>query len=121
MRLNEDRSVEDIVTAFDNHFIGKINETHERYVFNRRDQQADETVDNIQDYIAALRTLSSTCNFCDCLKLKDTLLRDRIVLGIRDSSTRKRLLQEADLNLKTCIDIIMCRAAEATTHQLKNL
>ena len=83
-------------------------------MFNRRDQQADKTV---EDYIAALRTLSSTCNFCDCLK--DTLLRDRIVLGIRDSSTGKRLLQEADLNLKTCID--MSRAAEATIHQLKSL
>ena len=41
------------------------------------------------------------------------------LLGIKDSSTRKRLLQEGDLSLKTCAD--MCRAVEATSQQLKSL
>ena len=83
-------------------------------MFNKRDQKTGESV---EDYTAALRTLASTCNFCDCLK--DSLLRDRIVLGIKDSSTGKRLLQEGDLSLKTCVD--MCRAADATFKQLKSL
>ena len=83
-------------------------------MFDKRDQKTDESV---EDYIGALRTLASTCNFCDCLK--DSLLRDRIVLGIKDSSTRKRLLQEGDLSLKTCVN--MCCAAEATSQQPKSL
>ena len=111
IQLEENHTLDDIINAFDNHFIGK---TYERYVFNKRDQKIDESV---EDYIATLHTLASTCNFCDCLK--DSLQRDRIVLGIKDSSTRKRFLQEGDLSLKTCAD--MCRAAEATAQQLKSL
>ena len=114
MQLEENHTLDDIINAFDNHFIGKTNETYERYAFNKRDQKTDESV---EDCIAALRTLASTCNFCDCLK--DSLLRDRIVLGIKDSSTRKRSLQESDLSLKTCVN--MCRAVEATSQQLKSL
>ena len=106
MQLEENHTLDDNINAFDNHFIGKTNETYERYAFNKRDQKTDESV---EDCIAALRTLASTCNFCDCLK--DSLLRDRIVLGIKDSSTRKRSLQESDLSLKTCVD--MCRAASS--------
>ena len=47
--------------------------------------------------------------------MKDSLIRDRIVLGIRKEDARKRLLQERKLDLKKCIDI--CRISEgATTH-----
>ena len=53
------------------------------------------------------------------MMMKDSLLRDRIVLVIKDSSTRKRLLQEGDLSLKTCAD--MCLPDDATSQQLKSL
>ena len=57
--------------------------------------------------------MRKTCNFCECLS--DSLLRDHIVLGIRDNDARKRLLQERSLDLKKCIDI--CKSAEnAITH-----
>ena len=62
MQLEENHTLDDIINAFDNHFIGKTNETYERYAFNKRDQKTDELV---EDYIAALRTLASTCNFFD--------------------------------------------------------
>ena len=114
LQLPEDHTVDHIFEAFDNHFIGTTNETYGRYVCNKRDQKADESV---EDYVATLRILATTCNFCECMG--DSLLRDRIVLGIRDSSTRKRLLQEGDLTLKACI--VMCRAAEATSQQLRSV
>ena len=38
-------------------------------------------------------------------------------MGIRENSTRKRLLQESELTLNRCIDI--CRANESTAIQLK--
>lgn len=114
LELQAEHTVKDVLAAFDKHFIGETNETYERFTFNKRDQKQDET---IEDYIAALRTLAKTCNFCDCLF--DSLLRDRLVLGIRDNKTRERLLQKAKLNLRTCVE--MCRAAEATHQQLKNL
>ena len=62
---------------------------------------------------------SYSCFHMQLLWLKDSLLRNHMVLGIQDSSTRKRSLQDGDLNLKTCVD--MCRAAEATSQRLKSL
>ena len=61
-------------------------------------------------YLTDLRHLVKNCNFCNCLC--DTLLRDRIVMGIHDNETRKRLLDMKDLALDQCVDV--CRAYEAT-------
>ena len=110
----ESKSLTKIFEMFDLHTIGEINETYERYNFNCRNQQPNESIDA---YIAALRTLAKTCNFCDCLK--DSLLRDRIVFGIQSKPTRKRLLQDRKLTLKKCID--MCRSFETASFQLKNI
>ncbi len=90
------------------------NETYERFLFNSRDQNEGET---IEQYITALRTLAQSCNFCTCLE--KTLLRDRVVLGIRDNSVRKKLLQERNLTLAKALDI--CRSSETTSKQLRNM
>jgi transposase InsO family protein len=103
-----------IIRKFDKHILGEVNETYERYKFFKRDQNITEPID---DYVSSLKELAKTCNFCDCMK--DSLLRDKIVLGIRDNSTRKILLQKRQLSLTNVIDI--CRGAEATQHQLKSL
>ena len=47
------------------------------------------------------------------------MIRDRIVLGIRDSNTQTELLKVRDLTLEKCVDI--CRAAENATSQIKPL
>ena len=91
--------------------VGETNEIYERYQFNKRDQESGESIDS---YVKSLRTLAKTCNYGSLL---DSLIRDRIVVGIRDNGTRKRLLQEAKLTLNKCIDI--CRSSEATFAQLQ--
>lgn len=101
-----------IMEKLDEYAIGEVNETYERYVFNSRDQEADESIDA---YVAALRKLAQTCNLCTCLH--DSIIRDRIVLGVRSKQLRKRLLQERKLTLSKCIDI--CRSTEATSSQLQ--
>ena len=85
--------------------VGETNEIYERYQFNKRDQDS---------YVAALRTLAKTCNYGSLL---DSLIRDRIVVEIKDNGTRKRLLQEAKLTLNKCIDI--CRSSDVTAAQLQ--
>jgi hypothetical protein len=45
------------------------------------------------------------------------MIRDRIVVGIRDDSTRHKLLQICDLSLQKMTDI--CKASEAAGLQLK--
>ena len=103
-----------IIQKFDEFTIGELNETFERYTFNSRNQQENESIDA---YVTALRTLAKTCNFCDCMR--DSIIRDRIVLGIQDHRTRKRLLQERSLTLAKCIDL--CKSSEATNLQLKTI
>ena len=95
-------TVNEIILKLDEHILGQTNEKCERYKFNARRQMCEEVIDA---YVAALKILQKTCTFYDCLK--DSLLRDRIVLGVRDNGVRKRLLQERSLDLSRCIDI--CR------------
>jgi len=103
-----------IIEKFDQYTIGKLNETFERYNFNSQNQEENESIDV---YITGLPTLAKTSNFCDCMR--DSILRDQIVLGVRDKRTRKRLLQERNLDLKKCIDI--CRSTEASNSQLRQI
>ncbi|UYV73826.1 K02A2.6-like, partial [Cordylochernes scorpioides] len=51
--------------------------------------------------------------------LLEELIRDRIVLGIKDNRVRKKLLMEPKLNLSSAIDI--CRTAEVTEQQITKL
>ena len=110
-KSSDREKVECIIAKFDEFTIGEVNETYERYVFNSRNQSPEESIDA---YIAIIRTLAQTCNFCDCRR--DSLIRDRIVLGVCNPQTRKRLLQERKLTLNKCIDI--CRSSESTASQL---
>ena len=82
---------------------------------NCRNQQPDESIDAY--YVTTLRNLAKTCNFCDCLK--DTLLRDRIVLGIQSQQTRKRLLLDRKLTLQKCIDLC-CMLLKSILHWNEN-
>ena len=89
---DESRDVTHIIRKFDEHIIGQLNETYERYKFNCRNQTPGESVDS---FVTALRNLAKNCNFCECMR--DSLLRDRVIMGILDNDLRKRLLQMPDL------------------------
>ena len=80
--------------------IGEVNEIYERYCSNKWDKHPTESVDT---FVAELKTLAKTCNFCDCLR--DSLIRDRIVLGIKNEQTTKKLLRMRDLTSNRCIDV----------------
>ena len=79
---------------------------------NSRNQEEQESIDA---YVTVLRNLAKSCNFCDCMR--DSLIRDRIVLGVNNNAIRKKLLQVRGLTLNQCIDT--CRSNEATTSQMK--
>ena len=96
-----------IIQKFDEFTIGELNKTFERYTFNSRNQQENKSIDV---YVTALRTLAKTYNFCDCMR--DSIICDRIILGIQDQCTRKRFLQERSLTLLRCVNL--CKSCEAT-------
>ena len=67
------------------HCIGEVYEIYERYCFNMRDKLPTESADS---FVAELRNLAKTCNFCDCLR--DSLIRDRIVLVFNSKHNTRR-------------------------------
>ena len=87
--------------------------TYERYVFNQRTQQPSES---IEDFVADLRKLAKSCAF---ELLEDSLICDRIIVGIRDDPTRRRLLQQKNLTLADAIEA--CKASEATSRRLRKM
>ena len=102
-----------VMKLWDDYCIGKTNVIYERYKFNNRNQDQYES---IEEYVTVLRSLVETCEFQG---LKDELIRDRLVCGIKDNGVRKKLLQESKLTLDRCVDV--CRAAEATKNQVKEI
>ena len=103
-----------VLELWETHYIGKTNVIYERYKFNNRSQEQTESIDAA--YVNALRALAESCDFG---ALKDQLIRDRIMCGVRDNALRRKLLQESKLALEKCVDI--CRATEATSAQLKEM
>ena len=107
------KDVKKILDIMEKHYLGEANTIYERYCFNVRNQQDEESFD---EYLTELRILSQTCNYGS---LEDELTRDRIVCGITSNSVRNCLLEKSDLKLKECIRI--CRAAEATSARLDRI
>ena len=109
----EDRlSISKVIAAFEQHCIGETNITYERYILNKRVQEDHETFDN---FLTDIRRLAKSCEYGT---LTESLLKDRIVIGIRDDGTRRKLLQTRKLDLATAIDV--CRATEAATRHLRD-
>ena len=81
-------------------------------MFNTRAQGATEGIDV---YVTELRKLARNCEFGE---LHDSIIRDRIVCGIRSNEVRKGLLKEKDLSLERAVE--MCKSSEITENQAKN-
>lgn len=107
--LEEDTTIEDILKIFEKFIIGESNETYERYCFNKRNQEEGES---FEMFYADLQRLIKSCNFCS--NCQTSLLKDRIVLGIQDSSVQRELLKVRKLTLENTIDI--CKSSEQASN-----
>lgn len=81
------------------HFSPTVNVVAERFKFRQRAQWPGE---NIDDYIASIRELASTCNFQG---FHDEMLRDQLVEKTNSARLRERLLLEPNLQLNKAIQI----------------
>ena len=79
----------DVMAKFDEYFKVRKNVIFERARFNRRNQVPDETA---EEYITALFRLIDSCNYGN---LKEEMLRDRLVVGIRDAGLSQRLQMDS--------------------------
>ncbi|XP_068726382.1 uncharacterized protein [Montipora capricornis] len=107
----ERTDVDACLTALECYFKPKRNIVYERYMFNTCMQNVEEPIGR---YVNQLRKHAATCEFGT---LTDELIRDRLVLGIRDESTKLRLLKEDKLDLNKALHI--CRSNEIASSQLK--
>lgn len=55
-------------------------------------QESDETIDQ---YVTELRKMSETCEF---VTLKNSLIKDRIVLGVNDATDMREIVQDFRLH-----------------------
>ena len=82
-----------VLAKFDGYFKVRRNVIFERARFNRRNQEEGETAGK---YITELYTLAENCNYGD---LRDEMIRDRLVVGIRDTALSQQLQLDAELTL----------------------
>ena len=113
MTEDERKSYNEVLKKFDEYCTPKKNETYERYIFNSRNQAPGET---IEQFVTELTLKAQTCGFGD---LRDSMIRDRIVLGITNQRTHERLLRLENLDLQTAVKI--CQAAETAQRQIQTM
>ncbi|CAL1289586.1 unnamed protein product, partial [Larinioides sclopetarius] len=63
-----------------------------------------------------LKTLASSCEFGE---QEESLIRDRVVLGIRDSGLQERLLRETELTLQKAAEFV--RTTEISKKHLQSI
>ena len=90
----EMKSYETVRNKFENHFIAKRNVIFEGAKFNIRVQDENEPV---EDFITNLHCLAKYCEFG---ALKDQLIQDRIVVGLRNKKLSEKLQLDASLTLE---------------------
>ena len=108
-----EKSYEQLTTVLKQHLVPKPIVIAERLKFRRCMQKHDE---NVATYLASLKQLAEACDFKGFLH---EALRDQLVCGLRSEAIQKRLLTEADLDLKKAFEI--SQAMEAATRQAMEL
>ena len=110
---DERKKYDDVLGKFEGYFKVRRNVIFERARFNRRCQQDGESAEK---YITELYTLAENCNYG---AMKDEMIRDRLVVGIRDSTLSQQLQLDADLTLEKAKT--KTRQREAVGEQQKTL
>jgi len=87
----------DVKQAFENHCVSKKNVIFECARFNRRNQEPRESAES---FITAVHSLAEHCAFG---ALREELIRDRIVVGLRDAKLSESLQMDPDLTLEKTI------------------
>ena len=83
-----------VMEKFDAYFDVRRNTIFERARFNRRCQREGESV---EQYITELYNLAELCAYGE---LKEEMLRDRLVVGIRDLALSEKLQTDPELTLE---------------------
>ena len=113
--LNEEDRVDvvKVLQEFETRCLPVSNVIYEGYILNKRAQEAGESLDH---YITEVMKQAELCKYGN---LKDELIRDRLVSGIKEDRIREKLLSKKDLTLEKAIQIL--RTSQATQFQAKGM
>ncbi|KAE8750222.1 hypothetical protein FOCC_FOCC003030 [Frankliniella occidentalis] len=113
--LNDDEEFNyiELVKKFEEYSAEDDNETYIRFMFNRTRQRDGETFDH---FVAEARKRIKACGYGN---LEDSLLKDRIVEGVRSQKLQQTLLAIKNLDLKTAIS--EGRSAESSTRYVSEI
>lgn len=100
-----------VIKHFDEYFEPKKNTVIARYKFFNCKQQENESIDS---FVTNLKNLAKECSFDT---QEESLIRDLLIIGIRDLSVKEKLLIDSELNLTKAIEY--CRAKESSDKQIK--
>jgi hypothetical protein len=82
-KTGEDKNkLADVMKKFEDYCIPLTNVVFERYRFFSRIQQEGETID---EYLTSLRLLIKSCEFATVADIEESLLRDKLVMGCKDT------------------------------------
>ena len=110
---DDKNDLQKVMEKLQDFFVGDTHETFESYKFL---SQKAGTSESMKGCIAALRKLAKMCNFD---KLEERLIRDRVVVGVREEGLRQKLLEDKQLTLYKCMSI--GRAYESSKQQLQSM
>ena len=111
---DEDRvDVAKVLQEFENRCLPVSNIIYECYVLNKRVQEAGESLDH---YITEMMKQAELCKYGN---LKDELICNRLVSGIKEDRIHEKLLSKKDLTLQKAIQIL--RTSQATQFQAKGM
>ena len=111
LKLTQDelKKYDTVKAKLDSYFVIRRNVIFERSKFNKRVQLENETVDS---FVTDLHCMAGHCQFGD---INDELIRDRLVVGLRDTRLAERLQLDPELTLEKAVN--QARQSEAVKKQ----
>ena len=107
----KEKTYAELKECLEKHFDPKPSSIVQRFKFNTRIRNSDESV---ATYVANLRAIGEHCDFGDTLEL---MIRDRLVCGINDTRIQRRLLQEPNLTYKCAFETAQAMEVAAKDFQ----
>ncbi|KRZ80004.1 Uncharacterized protein T10_3602 [Trichinella papuae] len=107
------KTFDEVMMLLRNHFMPRLSEVYQRFLYQRRLQQPGE---GVVAYVTELRHLAQHCNFGETLESR---LRDQLVCGLRDRDLQKQLLTDGELTFAKAFERAL--SAEAATSQVSDI
>lgn len=107
----EANKFDSVVDNFSLYFEPKKNTVISRYKFFNCVQKENETIDS---FVTNLKNLAKDCSFEN---QESSLIRDLLIIGIKDLTIKEKLLIDSELSLEKAVEY--CRAKESSESQIK--